>query len=191
MNWIYSPDDPLLQTILGCLIIFFVIIALTRLVGLRSFAKFTAYDFAFTVAIGSIISSILTSSTSIVHGSVAMGGLLALTFIFSFLQKNYPAIDQVISNAPLLLMDGNQILTKNLRYARIEKEQLIAKLREANVLNFDQVQAVVLESTGDISVLHKASKDSEEAFDKALLEGVRKTPWFLTGQPLNNGADAN
>lgn len=49
-------------------------------------------------------------------------------------------------------MDGNTILHENLEYTRIEENQLIAKLREANVLNYDQVFAVVLEATGDISV---------------------------------------
>ena len=82
MEWIYNIKDPLLENLIGSVLIFFTIILLTRIVGLRSFAKFTAYDFAFTIAIGSIISSILTSNTSIVHGSVAIGSLLFLTFMF-------------------------------------------------------------------------------------------------------------
>lgn len=176
MDWIYSSSDPLLQTLIGCLIIFIVIIALTRLIGLRSFAKFTAYDFAFTVAIGSIISSTLTSKTSLAHGSIAIGGLLIITFIFSYLQRKSSILNKVISNAPLLLMDGNTILHDNLKYARIEENQLISKLREANVLNYEQVFAVVLESTGDISVLHSSDKDKHEKFDQKLLSGVRKTP---------------
>ncbi|CAN5353877.1 hypothetical protein BH23BAC2_BH23BAC2_27170 [soil metagenome] len=45
-------------------------------------------------------------------------------------------------------MDRNRTLEVSLKYAR-EKSQLIAKLRVANALNFDRVQAVVLESTGD------------------------------------------
>lgn len=77
---------------------------------------------------------------------------------------------------PLLLMDGNKILHKSLEYARIEEEQVIAKLREANVLNYDQIYAVVLESTGDISVLHVADSDKNERFDKKLLSGVRTKP---------------
>ncbi|REG92778.1 DUF421 domain-containing protein [Algoriphagus antarcticus] len=176
MNWIYSPEDPLLQTLIGCVIVFFVIIILTRLIGLRSFAKFTAYDFAFTIAIGSIISSTLTSSTSLAHGFIAIFGLLLLTFTFSHLQRKFPFLSKLISNAPLLLMDGNKILDQNLKYARIEKEQLISKLREANVLNFDQVLAVVLESTGDISVLHAGDGKQNEKFDKSLLSGVRRKP---------------
>ena len=49
-------------------------------------------------------------------------------------------------------MDGNTILYENLKHARVEENQLISKLREANVLNYNQVFAVVLESTNDISL---------------------------------------
>jgi len=71
-------------------------------------------------------------------------------------------------------MDGSEILRENLKYARIEKTQLIAKLREANVIDYSQVRAVVLESTGDISVLH--SSDDNVELNNDLLEGVRRYP---------------
>jgi len=174
MEWIYDIKDPLWETLVGSFLLFMAIILITRIVGLRSFAKFTAYDFAFTVAIGSIISSTLTSSTSVVHGAVAIGSLLFLTFIFSYLQRAFKKVSNVISNTPLLLMDGEVILHDNLKHARIEKTQLIAKLREANVLDYKQVRAVVLESTGDISVLH--ASDESTKFNQELLEDVRKKP---------------
>lgn len=174
MEWIYDIKDPLWETAAGSFLIFIVIVLITRIIGLRSFAKFTAYDFAFTVAIGSIISSTLTSSTSIAHGSVAITSLLLLTFIFSFLQRSFKKVNLLISNKPLLLMDGSEILDENLNYARIEKNQLIAKLREANVIDYSQVRAVVLESTGDISVLHTSDEKAE--LNQELLKGVKTKP---------------
>ena len=45
---------------------------------------------------------------------------------------------------------------------------LVAKLREANVLDFSSVRAVVFEATGDISVLH-----GEGPLDERLLAGVQ------------------
>lgn len=174
MEWIFDKSDPLLETVIGSLILFFIIILLTRIIGLRSFAKFTVYDFAFTIAIGSIISATLTSGTSVVHGSVAIASLLFLTFTFSTLQKKIPALSATISNKPLMLMRGNHILEENLEYARIEKSQLIAKLREANVSRLNQIQAVILESTGDISVLHTSADTDDQSIDDIILEGVRE-----------------
>lgn len=171
MEWIYDLKDPLWETIIGSILLFFSIVVITRIIGLRSFAKFTSYDFAFTVAVGSILASTLTSSTSIAHGVLAIFSLLSISYVFSYLRKRIPALSSLLSNKPLLLMDKSEILYENLEAARIEKSQLIAKLREANVLRFEQVEAVVLESTGDISVLH-TSKDSI-VLQPELLEGVR------------------
>ena len=147
---------------------------MTRIIGPRGFVKFTVYDFAFTVAIGSIISSTLTSSTSLAHGSI--DGLLLIMFLFSYLHRKSKSLSSAVSNAPLLFMDGHRILHENLKFECIQEEQVNAKLREANVLNYDQVFAVVLESTGDISVLHAANGDKNERFDKKILLGVRKKP---------------
>ena len=175
MDWIYSSSDPLWETVVSVILIFFAVIIITRIVGLRSFAKFTTFDFAFTVAVGSIISSILTSSVSVVQGMTAVAGLLVLTAVVAYLQRQYDFVDKAVSNEPLLLMDGRDILEENLKSARVSRSQLIAKLREANVLNFGQVKYVVLETTGDISVLHTAENESDEV-DEELLTGVREKP---------------
>lgn len=56
--------------------------------------------------------------------------------------------------------------------ARITRADLLAKLREANVPRLDQVRAVVMETTGDVSVLHAGSED-RGILDEELLDGVR------------------
>lgn len=59
-------------------------------------------------------------------------------------------------------------VAQGLRQARVSVDDVRAKLREANVLRYDEVRAVVLETTGDISVLHG---DAELELD--LIDGVR------------------
>ena len=71
-------------------------------------------------------------------------------------------------------MDGADIIHSNLQTARIHEGQLIAKLREANVFNFSQVIAVVMETTGDISVLHRSNRENDE-FEDRILQGVFKS----------------
>lgn len=46
------------------------------------------------------------------------------------------------------------MLHENLKKARLTENDVLAKLREANVLQFSDVRAVILEATGDVSVLH-------------------------------------
>lgn len=55
---------------------------------------------------------------------------------------------------------------------KVTESDLRAKLREANVLELSQVQAVVFETTGDIAVLH--SDKASQTVEAWLLEDVRK-----------------
>jgi len=59
-----------------------------------------------------------------------------------------------VQNSPVVLMRDGVIIHEALTYTRVAKDDLIAKLREANVLDLSQVRAVILETTGDVSVLH-------------------------------------
>ncbi len=75
------------------------------------------------------------------------------------LRKRVPGVTALVDNAPLLLMDGTEVLSDNLRRANMTEADLRAKLREANVTRLEQVRAVVMESTGDVSVLHASPNE--------------------------------
>ena len=72
-----------------------------------------------------------------------------------------------------MLMYEGKILYENLDKTNVGEDDLIAKLREANALKFSEVRAVILESTGDMSVLH--SSETTE-LDAKVLQGVKGIP---------------
>ncbi len=172
MDWITTTPKTGLQIILSAAFIFAVLILFTRLSGLRSFSKMSAFDFAMTIAVGSILASvILTGSPSLIEGTLGLGALFGLQSLVAYLRKKSNWFSNIIDNQPRLLMRDGEIFYSELKKANVTESDLIAKLREANVLNFSQVRAVVLETTGDMSVLH--SEDSETVFEKRLLNSVR------------------
>jgi uncharacterized membrane protein YcaP (DUF421 family) len=114
-----------------------------------------------TVAIGSILATtILSASISLVHGIVGLAAVYILQISAAFFRRFY-WFQKAIDNSPLLLMDRQTILDKNLKKARVTEGDLRSKLREANVLDLSQVRAVVFETTGDISVLHTSNENQE------------------------------
>lgn len=72
-------------------------------------------------------------------------------------------------------MNGEEILKENMKTAKVTHEDLLCKLREANVTQFSQVKAVIMETTGDISVLHH--QDASHKIDDGLIKDVRF--WWL------------
>ena len=170
-NWIFASLPILIKVLLTVVAIFSIVILVTRMSGLRSFAKISSFDFASTIAIGSIIATIiLNPDQSILKGAIALGGILLFQTIFTFLVRKVPAFEKLVTNKPLLIMRDGKILEDNLHSANLSEEDLIAKLREANVIDFNEVKAVVLESTGDVSVLH--GSNDKQLMDR-ILKGVR------------------
>jgi len=161
--------------VLTTLGIYVCLVAMTRIMGLRSFSKMSGFDFAVTVAIGSVLGSVVLSpNPPLVRGAVAMAVLFGLQWGVAALRARWSGLARVTDNRPILLMDGPTILDENLRRSNVTLADLKGKLREANVLRLEQVRAVVFESTGDVSVLH--SDDSHAVIDEELLDGVERTP---------------
>ena len=164
--------DKTISILIATFIIFFVVILLTRLSGKRSFSKMSSFDFASTIAIGSIIASgILLEDISPSVTIVALTAIFLLQTIIAYLRR-FESVHKIIDNQPLLLMDGSTILFENLEKARVTEDDLRAKLRASNVLRLSDVRAVVFESTGDLTILHDTDNTLE--VDNYLLNGVKR-----------------
>jgi uncharacterized membrane protein YcaP (DUF421 family) len=155
---------------LSTVLIFAAVIVATRMGGLRSFSKMSAFDFAMTVAVGSLLATIAVTDASLPAGLVALAVLFGMQVAIAALRRRSSGFADVVDNDPLLLMVDGRFLDDSLRRSRVTEDDVRAKLREANVLRYDQVRAVVLEATGDISVLH-----GDQAVDPDLLRDVRGT----------------
>lgn len=171
-SWIYTSWSAILMVILSTIGIYTALIVFTRIAGLRSFSKMSSFDFAITVAFGSIIAStILAKDPPLFQAIIGLGALYAVQMIVSTLRGNSKIMTFLVENDPILLMKGTDILDENLKEAKVTHDDLRAKLREANVTKLSQVQAVIMEATGDISVMHNDSDD--HSIDDVLLKGVR------------------
>ena len=154
-DWFTLDPTNLLATVLSAVLIYTVLIILVRIVGLRSFSKMTSVDFAMTIAIGSILAStILTASPSFPQAAVALASLFVIQWVVARFRKDTEWMEEAVDNDPVVLMTNERILRENLEKTRVSENDLWGKLRAANVLDPSEVRAVVLETTGDISVLH-------------------------------------
>lgn len=171
-GWFTATPESLLAIVLSAVGVYTAILVYTRMAGLRSFARMSSFDFAMTVAIGSMIaSSVLTKSPSLPQALVGIAMIYVLQRMVRWARHRWPAVQHLVDNEPLLLMDGAQMLRANMDEEGITEDELWAKLRAANVLDLRQVRAVVMETTGDISVLH-GDPDGLD-LQPNLLSGVR------------------
>ena len=169
-DWFIASPDALLAVVLSTLGVYVVLVVLVRLVGLRSFSKMTGLDFALTITTGAVLAStLLTKDPPLLQGVVALVALFAVQAAVAWGRRH--GLGAVTDNEPVVLMAGRHMIADNLRKTRLTENDVWAKLREANVLDPGEVRAVVLETTGDISVLH--GEPSGPALHPCILRGVR------------------
>ena len=147
------------------------VILLTRLAGVRSFSKMSGFDFAVTVAIGSVLASVIMSKDPpLASGVAALVCLFGLQIGMAVLRSRFPALQTLADNKPRLIMIGSEIQHDQLKKAKMTESDLWGKLREANVFQFSQILAVVAETTGDVCVLHTTGET--RAIEPELLKDV-------------------
>ncbi|WAP70962.1 DUF421 domain-containing protein [Jiella pelagia] len=152
--------SPTADAILGGIILGAIalgwIILLVRMIGLRSFSKMTAFDFVITLATGSLLATAAAASDwhGFLRALVAIGALMTVQVILAFARRRSEAVTAVVDNDPLLLMRDGVFIDAAMAESRVSPGDVYAKLRGAGIQSMDDVRAVVLETTGDISVLH-------------------------------------
>lgn len=166
-EWLGTTWPQLGLVAISTVSIFAAVIVYARIAGLRSFAKMSSSDFAMTVAVGSLIAgTAASSSTTLIDGLVALAVLFASQVALALIRRRF-RLGSKIDNTPRVLMAGTEYLDENMAHTRVTRSEVRSKLRDANVVDFSQLHAVVLEATGDISVLHGSSPPDPE-----LLVGV-------------------
>jgi uncharacterized membrane protein YcaP (DUF421 family) len=149
-----AADTVLRVLLLGPVALVWVIV-LVRVIGLRSFSKLTAFDFVVTLATGSLLATAASASGWQAYAQAigAMASLLAAQMVLAWLRRRSDRVRGLVENDPVLIAHEGRMLHGAMRRNRIAEADINSKMREADVRDLSQVRAIVLETTGDITVL--------------------------------------
>ena len=164
INWsmIFDGWAPIIRTLVLGTSSYFSLIVLLRVSGKRTLSKMNAFDLVVTVAFGSTLASILTSkNVALVQGVTAMALLILLQLVCTFLAVRVRWLQWLIKAQPTLIFYRGKYLERALKRQRVTKDEVLSAMRENGIANPDDVDAVVIESEGTLSVLKKnaASQD--------------------------------
>lgn len=148
----------------------------TRFMGLRSFSKLSSHDFAMTVGIGSILAStVLSDSPSLLQGLFAVGVLFIIQGLVSIIRRKVKPLKALIDNQPIILMAHGEYFWDNLKEANLSTSDIQQVLRKNSIKSKSQVFVVIMETTGDMSVI----KNDDVTPDWALFDDVRDSELLL------------
>ncbi|MEN8901743.1 MAG: YetF domain-containing protein, partial [Nonlabens sp.] len=103
-------------------------------------------------------------SPSLFVGALLIGLLYLLNYLVTLLTYKSKIAEKLMDNSPILLMENGKVLYNNLKKTKVTENELRGKLREANVIRLTEVKAVILESTGDVSVMHTSKNEELEDY---------------------------
>lgn len=144
----------LLLTVAAAALAYAALVALLRLGGKRTLAKWNAFDLVVTVALGSSLATVvLSGSTPAAQGIVAFVALVALQFAVSWLAVRSRAVERVVKSEPVFLLRDGLPQARAMRRERVTEAELRAAIRSRGIGCVGDVAAVVLETDGSISVI--------------------------------------
>lgn len=142
---------------------YLLVIVLLRVSGKRTLSKMNAFDFIVTIALGSMLATvILDDSLSLVEGGAALAVLIFGQFVITFLSSRSKAVTRLMKARPTLIFHGGDFLQDVLERERVTEEEVLAAARRSGHASLATVSSVVLESDGTFSVLTTGSDESND-----------------------------
>jgi uncharacterized membrane protein YcaP (DUF421 family) len=135
------------------------LILLLRVSGKRTLSKMNAFDFVVTVALGSTLATVLLSKdTPLAEGVLALALLIFLQFVITWLSVRSKIVSKVVKSEPKLLFHRGEFLWRAMKAERVNEGEILQAMRSQGVTEPEQVEAVVLETDGSFSILHKTNE---------------------------------
>lgn len=133
---------------------YFALLIMLRVTGARSLAKFNAFDFAVTVAVGSMLATAVTSTDlAFSAGVVGIGLMLALQFIVAKLIRDRQGLRALVTASPVVLVRDGEMMPEGLKAARLGESDVYQAARQAGHGGLEDIAAMVLETDGTVSTI--------------------------------------
>lgn len=161
-SFLTAPPEDLLEIALRAVLVYVALVALLRLTGKRTLAKFNTFDFIVTIALGSMVSTIiLMGDLTVAEGFVGVGVLVGAQYLVSLGVTRWRPFQHLVKSEPAVLFYDGQFLRDALRRERVATEEVLSAIREDGNARLDEVLLVVLETDGSISVIQRDADRSE------------------------------
>lgn len=162
-----SPEAAL-AAVIGTIVLYTVFLALGRVLGQRWLAKLSGTDLVVAMVIGAVIGRTMIGWVpTLPAGLIVVATLVVLEATVGRLIEN-SRCHRLLSNRPVLLLAHGKAVDTELQRCHITRGELDTALRRAGMGSAQAAAAVVLEPTGELSVIREGG-----SLDPEMFSGVR------------------
>lgn len=157
----FNSWDGVWRTLVVGVLAYAALVFLLRVSGKRTLSKMNAFDLIVTVALGSTLATILLNKkVALVEGISAFFILIALQYLVAWLSIRSNGFKKLIKSDPKLIFYQGKYLKENIIKERVLEVEILQAARSSGINSMEQVEAVVLETDGSISVIKKSDSDT-------------------------------
>jgi uncharacterized membrane protein YcaP (DUF421 family) len=157
MDHLFFKDaETLIRIVIVGILSYIALVLLLRISGKRTLSRMNAYDMVVTMALGSIMAKVLlTEDQSISEAVTAMCVLIGLQYLISEAMCRCQWFRHFLTSKPTVLFHEGEYIDSAMRKERVDKDEVQAAMHEKGIANIDRVEAVILGTNGDLSVVLK------------------------------------
>lgn len=150
-----------LSTILLSIFSLIILFILTKLMGYRQISQLSAFDYINGITIGSI-----AAEMAIADEDHFMRPLLAMiiygvsVLLVSIISSKSIHLRRFLVGKPYILMDNGEISRENLSKSKIDINEFLTQLRVNGFFHLAEIETVILEPDGRLSILPKSQFQS-------------------------------
>lgn len=164
--WFFDSWESILRIICVTPLAFVAIVLLLRFSGKRTLAKMNAFDFVVTIALGSVLAGVaLNQNIPLADGVTAILSFIGIQFLFTWLSVRVKAFKTLITSRPSLIFYKGKFLHQAMKKGRITVEEICSAARQKGISNLDGIDMIILETTGDISIIEKITDRKGTIFE--------------------------
>ena len=147
----------ILKLILTALLSVAALFIITKLMGHKQVAQLDFFDYVSGITIGSIGAEMATELEEPYKPLFALCVWGAASLVLNLITNKLPRSRKYINGAPTILMNGDKLYRENLKKAKIDLSEFMLLCREKGYFDLTEIQTVVLEHNGKLSILPKAA----------------------------------
>lgn len=157
----FNSWDAVWRTLIVGLLAYSALVFILRISGKRTLSKMNAFDLIVTVALGSTLATILLNkNVALAEGISAFLILIALQYLVAWLSVRSDVFKKLIKSDPKLIFYQGNYLKENIVKERVLEVEILQAARSSGINSMEQVEAVVLETDGRISVIKKSDSET-------------------------------
>ena len=148
-----------LHIILSTSAVFFFIMIVFRIFGKTELAQLSITDLVFVLLISNAVQNAMVGpDTSLLGGLVAASVLFFINMVLKRIKYRFPIFKKFMEGEPIILVYKGVINTANCRKVGITEDEILETIREHGSDSVDEVNSVILEADGNISVVSNEYK---------------------------------